>query len=135
MTEAVETKVDFYVKDMFGVNDYSGIHYDKLFPALIKDETITFTSGFTNLRVRYHSKNGFTGSQLLFLFTRQHEHEMAEDDDVIENSFQDVVDEKDMEGKWKSFANDEVRDSFCGQQLEGFQYDTMTKTITDFGSS
>jgi hypothetical protein len=128
MTKEIDTKIMFKIKDMFGVNDYGGINYSKLLPVLIKDQTIVFESGCTNLRVRYHNKNGYTGSQLLFLFTRQYEHDMAEDYDVV-NSLQDIVDEKDMEGKWKAFPNDDVRYSYCDRQFDGFIYNTVTKTI------
>jgi len=41
----------------------------------------------------------------------------------------EIVDERDMEGKWRTFAHSDDRKSWCGRMLDGFEYDPKTKTV------
>jgi hypothetical protein len=106
---------------------YNGFHFNILFDVLIRDETIILDIGFTDFKVKYHSKNGFTAPQLLYLFTRQYEHEMVVYDEIESGNI--VIDEPDMEGKWRKFTDSENRKMFSGRMLDCFEYDSKTKTV------
>lgn len=160
-------RIRFDVEKMFKMK-YDGLHFRNLFDILIHSETIVLDLGFTDMLVEYHSKNGFTAPQLLYLFARQYEHEMATfgeadhdqnseneaDDDEVKKATLDedekvtldedeiatfdeiktldmakVIDEKDMEGKWRTFADSNEREDCCGRTLDDFEYDPITKIV------
>jgi hypothetical protein len=133
-TITINPMIMFDVEDMFGTSIQQGIYCDRLFRVLIEDETILFASHSgtgNNLSVRYHCKDGFTGPQLLFLFTRQYKHWIAVYEGEGTKDFNhDIIDEKDMEGKWITLSNDDKRYSRCDYQLDGFDYNTVTKTVS-----
>lgn len=127
-------KIQFNISDSFKLF-YGGLHFSNLFKVLIRDDTIVMDSCFTNSKVRYHSKNGFTASQILYLFARQYEHEMVLFDE-LEKSDGVVIDEEELEGKWRSFESPEEKEDYLnGRTLDFFEYDPVTKIVTCHDSS
>jgi len=132
MTETINEIINFDATELVCMSFRESIYCSRLFHVLIKDETITIAShsgSTSNLSVRYHSKDGFTGPQLLFLFARQYKHWIAVYEGT-EESNHDIIDEKDMEGKWITLSNDDKRYSRCDYQLDGFDYNTVTKIVS-----
>lgn len=120
-----EKKV-FNIDEMFKPF-HGGFHFNSLFDVLIHDNSIILSLGYTDLKIKYYSKNGFTATQLIYLFTRQYEHEMVAYDNLPDGDI--VIDERDMEGKWRTFETPAERNNCCGRMLSGFEYDPVTKIV------
>ena len=111
-----------------------------------KDIILKLDTACENYNYLYHSNNGFSVVELLYLCVRQYEHEdmnynqspvvepmSPEETEKFPNVNKLVIDAKNMENKWISYPHEKER-SRCTPIMHSIQYNIKTKIARlDYG--